>query len=250
MADLAVDTPLDGVRVLTLSCPAKRNALSRGLIAGLRYQVRQAEADGLRALVICGEGPAFCAGADFSDLEGDASDAGFDAAMTELTTALRDSPLVSFAAVQGPCVGAGLDLALACDFRVAAPDALFALPAVKMGILYNPQRLAQILPMLSHAAALRLLLLAERLDRTEALAGGLVTHVADQVGDNGPLALAIRLAGQAASLPSMAQGAAKAFVAAFHGTGFDAADWQARRMELLASAERREALKNAREPGK
>ncbi|MFV0245191.1 MAG: MaoC/PaaZ C-terminal domain-containing protein [Qingshengfaniella sp.] len=93
--------------------------------------------------------------------------------MARLTSALANSPLVTFAALHGACIGAGLDLALACDFRVAVLGAFFALPAVEMGILYNPGRLATLLPMLSPGAAARLLLLAERLDCAEALAGGL-----------------------------------------------------------------------------
>lgn len=245
MADLRSDTPQPGVRVLILTRAEKRNALSRGLIAALQDRLLEAEAEGIRALVIAGEGPVFSAGADFADLEGDASDEAFDAAMSGLTAVLGNSRIISFAAIDGACVGAGLDLALACDFRVAGPGAGFSLPAAKMGILYNPRRLAQILPMLSHAAALRLLLLAERLDRDEALAGGLATHAA---GEGGTLETAVALAGRAAALPPLAQAAAKEFVAAFRAADFDAADWQARRMDLLASDERREALRKAREP--
>lgn len=250
MADLRIDTPRDGIRLLTLSRGAKRNALSRGLIAALRQALRDAESDGARAVVIAGEGLAFSAGADFADLEGDASDEEFDAAMSGLTGALRESALISFAAINGACVGAGLDLALACDFRVAAPDAVFALPAVRMGILYNPGRLAQILPMLSRSAASRLLLLAERLDRDEARAGGIVTHVSDRAGEGAVVEAALDLAAAAAALPARAQGAAKAFVTSFMTPDFEAVDWQARRRELLASEERRHALLQARKPRK
>ncbi len=249
MADLRIETPRDGVRLLVLSRSGKRNALSRDLIAALGQSLDAATAEGARAVVIAGEGPAFSAGADFADLRGDASDAAFDAAMFALTGALRASGLVSFAAINGACVGAGLDLALACDFRVAAPDAVFALPAVRMGILYNPERLAQVLPLLSRPAASRLLLLAERLDRDEARAGGIVTHVSDGPGEKAVVEAALELAGRAAVLPALAQGAAKAFAAAFDGPDFDVADWQARRLQLLASPERREALRKARRPG-
>lgn len=250
MSDLRIDTPVPGIRVLTLTRAAKRNALSRDLIAALRAQVLAAEADGIRAVVITGEGKAFSAGADFSDLEGNAADEEFDTAMSALTSLLEDSRLISFAAINGPCIGAGLDLALACDFRVAASDAIFALPAVQMGILYNPKRLARILPMLGHGPALRLLLLAERLDRDAARDAGIVTHMADQAGEGAVVNAAILLAKRGASLPPNAQAAAKAFVDAFHGADFNEADWQARRMELLASEERGAALRQAREPKK
>lgn len=246
MADLRVETPREGVRLLVLSRSAKRNALSRDLIETLRQNLHDAAAEGARAVVIAGEGLAFSSGADFADLEGDTSDEDFDAAMSGLTGTLRESPLISFAAINGACVGAGLDLALACDFRVAAPDAVFALPAVRMGILYNPERLAQILPMLSRSAASRLLLLAERLDRDEARAGGIVTHVSDQPGEDAVVEAALDLAAAAVALPALAQGAAKAFATAFDGPAFKASDWQAKRLELLASEERRAALRQAR----
>jgi len=248
MIDLRVETPREGIRLLMLSRSARRNALSRELIEALRQSLHAAVAEGARAVVIAGEGPAFSSGADFADLEGDTSDETFDAAMFALTAALRESALVSFAAINGACVGAGLDLAMACDFRVAAPDAVFALPAVRMGILYNPERLAQILPLLSRSAASRLLLLAERLDRDEALAGGIVTHVSDGPGENAVIEAAIGLAAAAAALPALAQRTAKAFATSFTGPDFKASDWQARRLELLASEERREALRQARRP--
>lgn len=246
MADLRVETPREGIRLLTLSRSARRNALSRDLIIALRRSLDDAAAEGARAIVIAGDGPAFSSGADFADLEGDVSDEQFDAEMSGLTGALRESALISFAAINGACVGAGLDLALACDFRVAAPDAFFALPAVRMGILYNPRTLAQILPMLSHSAASRLLLLAERLDRDEARAGGIVTHVSDRPGEGSVIEAALDLAAAAAALPALAQAAAKAFTASFMGPDFKASDWQAKRLELLASEERREALQQAK----
>jgi len=244
MSDLRITDPQPGVRVLTLARPAKRNALSRSLIADLRAALEAAEAADIRAVVLAGEGKGFSAGADFSDLQGDASDQEFDASMSGLTGVLEDSPMISVAAIHGACIGAGLDLALACDFRVSTRDAVFALPAVQMGILYNPARLARVLPMFGHGAAMRLLVLAERLDATEAREAGIVTHLLPE--GEAPEAAAAALALRAASLPRQAQAAAKAFVDAFHGTDFNHAEWQARRMELLASEERCEALRRAR----
>jgi enoyl-CoA hydratase len=246
MADLRVEILREGVHLLTLSRSARRNALSRELIATLRDRLHDAAAGRTRAVVIAGEGPTFSSGADIAGLEGDLSDEEFDTAMFGLTGALRESALISVAAINGACIGAGLDLALACDFRVAAPDAIFALPAVRMGILYNPQRLAQILPMLSCSAASRLLLLSERLDRDEAREGGIVTHVSDRVGEKAVIETALDLATSAARLPALAQGAAKAFVRSFMAPDFRVSDWQAKWLELLTSEERREALRQAR----
>ncbi|MFV0245190.1 MAG: enoyl-CoA hydratase-related protein [Qingshengfaniella sp.] len=68
MDDLRVDTPEAGIRVLTLTRPARRNALSLALIGALLTEVARAETQAMRALVIAAEGPAFSAGADFTDL--------------------------------------------------------------------------------------------------------------------------------------------------------------------------------------
>jgi enoyl-CoA hydratase/carnithine racemase len=244
MSDLRIHDQHAMVRVLTLARPAKRNALSRDLIAGLRAALLAAEAEGIRAVVLAAEGKGFSAGADFADLRGDASDLDYDDAMSELTGLLEDSPMISVAAIHGACIGAGLDLALACDFRLASPEAVFALPAVEMGILYNPARLARVLPMLTHGAATRLLLLADRLGAAEAQAAGIVTHLMSE--GEAPEVAAVALAIRAASLPPQAQATARAFVDAFHGSDFNQAEWQARRMALLASDERREALRRAR----
>lgn len=248
MDELRVETPVSGVRLLTLFRPAKRNALSFELIRGLYEQLRQAEREGARALVIAAEGPTFSAGADFSQLKGDRSDLAFDDAMSELTAALMRSPLISFAAIHGGCIGAGIDLALACDFRVASSDAFFALPAVKLGILYNPRRLFELGCILTPSTLRRLLVLAETLNCDDAMRGGIVTHRSD--GGQTVLQTALDHASRAAQLPPRAQHAAKSFMAQQVRRSFEEEEWQRLRLELLASGERRMALQNARKSGK
>lgn len=245
MADLIRQAPQSDLRILIMARQAKRNALSRDMIAQLRSALQSAEAEGARSLIIAGDGLAFSAGADLEDLTGAGADESFDDAMWSLTDALRRSPVVSFAAIHGACIGAGLDLAAACDFRVAANHSFFALPAVKMGILYNPRRLSQIAPMLSHAALMRILLLADSLTRDEALAAGFVTHAAHDQADARDIALSLAVA--SARLPKRAQAAAKDLVQSVVQQGFDHENWQARRRELLNSEERRDALRRARE---
>jgi enoyl-CoA hydratase len=244
MADLRIETPHALVRVLTLARSARRNALSLDLIGEIEAGLAGAERGGARAVVIAGEGPAFSAGADFADLAGDVSDVAFDAAMFSLTSRLAESPLVSFAAISGPCIGAGFDLAMACDFRVAAPDATFSLPPVRLGILYNPERLAQLARMLGEVTAKKMLLLAEPLDQRQALASGVATHAADQDVRTAAIQLAILASG----LPASAQRITKDFIRALRDPRFSSAEWQATRRELLGSEERREAFRSIRKP--
>lgn len=121
------------VAVLTVSDPARRNALSVGLSAELAAAVATCEADPeIGAVVVTGADPAFCAGADLTEL-GDAREEGLRAIYTGFL-AVADCALPTVAAVNGPAVGAGLNLALACDVRLACPNARFDARFLRLGI--------------------------------------------------------------------------------------------------------------------
>lgn len=126
----------DGVVTLTLNDPDRRNVLSRALCAALVAAVAEASEDpDARLLVMAGAGTAFCAGAELEDLaaasQGDtaAVNAVYDSFM-----AVARSPLPTVAAVNGPAVGAGFNLALACDMRVAAESAVFDTRFLSIGL--------------------------------------------------------------------------------------------------------------------
>lgn len=116
----------DGVAVITLRGPA-RNALDEGMVSALSAAFDRAEADpAVTCVVLTGDGPAFCSGAVLDTLIASA-DGRFDdvVAVYEGFLRVRRSPLPTIAAVNGPAVGAGLNLALACDVRVASTTARF-----------------------------------------------------------------------------------------------------------------------------
>lgn len=116
-----------GVAVISLNEPVRRNVLSASLVRAIGDALDDAErSDSVRCVVITGEGRAFCAGAELDTLRAaaDGDFAGVEDVYSGFLRVLR-SPLPTIAAVNGPAVGAGFNLALACDVRLAAREAVF-----------------------------------------------------------------------------------------------------------------------------
>ena len=132
-----IDIRRDGaVAVLTIDRHAKRNSLDAEVCRDLREAVQSLSAeiegeDGIRAVVVTGAGTAFCAGADLS---GGVYSLDFYDSLAEMLRSIEALEVPVVAAVNGPAIGAGVQLALACDLRVAAPGAVFAVPVVKVGL--------------------------------------------------------------------------------------------------------------------
>jgi len=170
-----------GLSVLTLDRPDRRNALSRSVVLELGRLGRQLTADPtVRAVVLTGAGDqAFCAGADLKERAG-MSDEEVRAQLRSYRMELGwlgDAPFPVVAALNGAALGGGLELALACDLRIAAAHAVLALPETSLGIIPaagGTQRLPRVV---GSAKALELILLATRVDAVEALRLGLVNRV-------------------------------------------------------------------------
>ena len=136
---LRVERPSPGVVVLTLALPERRNAMTEELTAAWSAAVAELATDrSLRAVVVTGEGSAFCAGGDLSWIE--TGGAEVDALRTKMRAfyltwlSIRDLEVPVLAAVNGPAIGAGLCLALACDLRYASPNARFGAPFAALGM--------------------------------------------------------------------------------------------------------------------
>jgi enoyl-CoA hydratase len=192
----AVHTEItDRVAVLTLSHPERRNALNIELSARLAEAVRAAAADhGVGAIVITGEDPAFCAGGDLAELAG-ADPAALHTVYAGFLAVAR-CPLPTIAAVNGAAVGAGLNLALACDLRLAGPRALFDARFLSLGLHPGGGYTWMAQRALGPQAAAALTLFGEAVDAAEAVRIGLAHRVADEV-----VPAAVELAGRAAAAP-------------------------------------------------
>src|SRR6266404_3182583 len=157
------------------------NLFEPGLIAALRATFEALARDAaIRAAVVTGRGRAFTAGMDVRVLHGlDAASA--RALITDLCAAIdavHRAPFPVLAAVHGACLGAGFELALACDLRVAAADASFGLPEVRVGVPSVIQA-ALLPPLIGPGRAAEMLLLGTPVDATRALGWGLVNRVVE-----------------------------------------------------------------------
>lgn len=213
MAGLHVERPADGVALVVLERPRHLNALDDDLLLRtVPGTFAELAADrSVRAVVVTGAGRGFCAGADLGST-GFSQPTPTEAEQFIRRThhgpvAVRSIPQPTVAAVNGPAVGAGLGLALACDLRFAAPSARFGAPFVSMGLVPD-YGVSYFLPrVVGTATALDILLTGRLVDADEALGVGLVSRVCGDV-----VAEAVETAAALAANPPHATALTKANV--------------------------------------
>ncbi len=180
MIALHIDGP---IARLTLNRVEARNALAVRHWQAFADALPQVAGSGAQLLVVSGAGGAFSAGADLAEFEtflGDpAARAEFREAMRAATDGLAALPLATMAWIDGPCFGAGVALAMACDIRLASPAARFAITPAKMGIGYPQQDVARLVALVGPGWASRLLFTGSAIDAATAERMGLVEEIAD-----------------------------------------------------------------------
>jgi len=162
------------VAVIELQRDERRNALNLELCDAIRAAADEAVADGARVIVVTGRGSAFCAGADLEGVYGPEFLDGLYGMLHHLTAL----PVPLIAAVNGPAIGGGTQLAMACDLRVAGETARFAVPTVRNALAVDAWTIRTLGQLAGVGVARRLMLAGESLDRDAALACGL----ADRTG--------------------------------------------------------------------
>ncbi|WP_194409196.1 enoyl-CoA hydratase/isomerase family protein [Microbacterium cremeum] len=239
MIDLAID---GAVAEITLNAPDKLNALSLDALDELDAAYTDAEASGVRALVLRGEGRAFCAGRDIAGVDPETDDVpAYLGAVERVMRRIASFPAPTFAAVHGACLGVGLGLAIATDVVYVADTAKVGSPFANLGALLDSGGHALLYERLGAHRALDLIYTGDLLAGAEAVAAGLFSRAlaADEV-----LAFTRERAAVAASGPTAAFLASKRLIARLRDERlWDAVTEESRGQEALrATADYREGF--------
>ena len=215
---LLVDEPADGVVRLTISNPSKRNALDHSILdaitATLTEMASWSDSSGpvgaatsapgtdARCVVVTGAHGMFSAGYDIGEIPADEFEARAERLVahpfTEAIDALEAFPFPTLAVLPGHTIGGGLELALACDLRVAEEGVLLGMPPAKLGLVYSHTGVRRFLDAIGAARTRELFLLGRYIDAPTALHWGLVNRVTTSAElDAVALELAAELAGNA-----------------------------------------------------
>ena len=195
-------------------------------------------------MILTGGDDTFSAGMDLAEIGNGVDDLRIDEAIAATTEAIRKLGIPVIAAIEGPCFGAALDIAVACDVRFAGNGAIFGIPAVRLGLLYRPDGIADIVATLGRETASRLLILGERIRAEEAMEARMVSRVVNR-GES--LKAALALAEASVGSPIEAQRATKQLInEVAHRRGSDLGRWEEIRTELLRSDLRRQLLADAK----
>ena len=200
-----------GVSVLTLDRPDARNALSIELCDAIVDALEEIDARlESRVIVLRGEGKVFCSGADFAAVSGPRG-LEFLPAFERMLEAVARTRLPTIAAIHGAALGGGLQLATACDFRVADGDAKIGIPSSKIGILVNFENVQRLMLLVGHAAAREILITGRTYSGEDAERLGLLNRA---VEPGSVAAAASELAAKIASVaPLSVQGSKRAIQA-------------------------------------
>ena len=214
---LLIDAPADGVVRLTISNPAKRNALDHPILDAIAATLNELASDGsgARCVVVTGAHGMFSAGYDIGEIPEEEFEERAEQLVahpfTEAIDALEAFPYPTLAVLPGHTIGGGLELALACDLRVAKDTIKLGMPPAKLGLVYSHTGLRRFIDAIGAARTRELFLLGSYIDAPTALAWGLVNRVAaaDELE-----ALALEVADELASNAPLSQLGNKRVIAA------------------------------------
>jgi 2-(1,2-epoxy-1,2-dihydrophenyl)acetyl-CoA isomerase len=227
---------LDGdVAVVRLNRPDELNALTLPMLDLLAATLRRAVEDGARAVLLTGEGRAFCSGASLKEgIGGDPGDR-LRNHYNPVQQTMAELPIPIVTAINGPAAGAGAAIALGADIVIASSHSYLLLAFANIGLVPDAGATWLVAKGAGRAKALEMALLGERLSAHDAMAAGLVTHVADESAVFGS---AMGYARRLAAMPTVALGLIRKQVkAALSGTLEETLALEAEHQSLAARSE-------------
>lgn len=190
----------EGLWTVTIDRPEKANSLTGAMLSDLAVCIERAGKEGARALILTGRGKVFSAGADLDEARAGLATS---PVWERLSGALAALPCLTVAALNGTLAGGAFGMALACDLRIAVPEAKFFYPVMKLGFLPQPSDPSRLARLVGPARAKMILMAGTKATAEEALAWGLIDR----------MVAAEDLADAAATLAADALGAARDHVA-------------------------------------
>jgi enoyl-CoA hydratase/carnithine racemase len=196
---LLVDEPADGVARLRISHPEKRGALDHAILDSFATVLPGLDA---RCVIVTGDGSSFSAGYDIGDLPdevfADEAESLVAHPFAAAIDAIEDYPYPTIASLNGPTIGGGLELALACDLRIASSTIPLGMPPAKLGLVYSHTGIRKFIDTIGAPRTRELFFVGGRVDARTARAWGLVNAVAEPERlEEETLALAVEIAGNA-----------------------------------------------------
>ena len=235
MTNLILSEIHGGVCTFTLNNPSKKNALSLALLTEFENRLEQLkENDKLRALILKGADDYFSVGADLADISGTLADQEIDDHIMRVCNLMQLLPIPCLVAVEGPCVGGAVSILLGCDIMVASENAYFEIPAIKLGLLYNPVSMKQLHARFGSGILTRLFLLGERCTAHTLLQTGMAGEI---VQDTKAYQKALKIA-QNITDTGEAFSATKSLIIALQNGENDLSHWKNIREKNLCSTER------------
>lgn len=162
------------LRVIRLERPEKANALTAPMLSAVAEAVETAATGGMRALILTGAGKVFSAGAD---LEAVKAGLGDDPVWNRVAKAITDFPGLTIAALNGTLAGGGFAMALACDLRIAVPNAQFFYPVMRLNNMPRPGDPQRLAALVGPGRARLLLMAGAKIGAEQALSWGLIEQI-------------------------------------------------------------------------
>ncbi|RYH08690.1 enoyl-CoA hydratase/isomerase family protein [Tropicimonas sp. IMCC6043] len=164
------------VWTLRLNRPEKANSLTREMLRAIETAAAEAEQAGVAALVLTGEGKVFSAGADLEEARAGLAT---DGIWERVSSRIAGLPCLTIAALNGTLAGGAFGMALACDLRIAVPEAKFFYPVMKLGFLPQPSDPARMAALIGPARTRMILMASQKIDAETALDWGLVDRLVE-----------------------------------------------------------------------